>query len=177
MSGSRQRVLVLGYGNPGRLDDGLGPAAVAALAALQLDGVRCDSNYQLTVEDAVAVAEHDVVVFVDAAVSGREPFAFESLRPSADTSFTTHHLEPAAVLFLACDTFGARPEAYTLAIRGYEFDAFGEHLSSHARRNLRAAVHFLAHVVLVPALRSVAAGAEDQHGPFTDEARIEHAGR
>jgi hydrogenase maturation protease len=28
---ARRRVLVLGYGNPGRQDDGLGPAAVAEI--------------------------------------------------------------------------------------------------------------------------------------------------
>ena len=27
---STERVLLIGYGNPGRLDDGLGPAAAAA---------------------------------------------------------------------------------------------------------------------------------------------------
>ncbi|MBV8574206.1 MAG: hypothetical protein JOZ58_04080, partial [Acetobacteraceae bacterium] len=36
---SRPRVLVLGYGNPGRQDDGLGPAAVAEIDRRAFPGV------------------------------------------------------------------------------------------------------------------------------------------
>jgi len=66
-------VLVIGYGNPGRRDDGLGPALAERLQELRLPGVDVDADYQLTVEDAAAAAEHDVVVFADAAQAGPEP--------------------------------------------------------------------------------------------------------
>ena len=49
-------VLVIGYGNPGRMDDGLGPATIDELEKLAIDGVDLDADYQLTVEDAAAVA-------------------------------------------------------------------------------------------------------------------------
>ena len=74
------KVLVIGYGNPGRLDDGLGPALAAAIESAAPAGVTVDADYQLTVEDAAAVAEHDVVVFADAAVDGPEPFYFRAGR-------------------------------------------------------------------------------------------------
>ncbi len=138
-----KRVLVLGYGNPGRLDDGLGPAFADAVAALGMEGVTVDSDYQLQPEDALAVAEHDVVIFVDAAVSGPEPHAFTAVTPRAETSFSTHSTSPEALLALARETFDAETRAYLLAIRGYEFDAFGEELSPRARDNLAAALEFL----------------------------------
>lgn len=143
-------VLVIGYGNPGRLDDGLGPAFAAALETLVIPGVSVESAYQLTVEDAAAVAEHDVVLFVDAAVNGPEPFAFGRVEAGADIApgFTSHSLEPAALLALARELFDSRAEGYVLAVRGYEFDEFGERLSSGARTNLAAALDFV-----VPALR------------------------
>jgi len=71
-------VLVIGYGNPGRLDDGLGPAFADAIAGEPLSGVTVDSNYELTVEDSDAVSRHKVTIFVDASVNGREPFFFSS---------------------------------------------------------------------------------------------------
>ena len=43
------RVLLLCYGNPGRLDDGLGPAFGEVLERESLPGVTVDLDYQLTV--------------------------------------------------------------------------------------------------------------------------------
>ncbi len=137
------RLLLIGYGNPGRLDDGLGPALAKEVEELNLPGVTVDSDYQLTVEDAAQVAEHDVVVFADAAVSGAEPFCFRRIEPKTEVSFSSHEVDPQAVLGLAQDLFGARTLGYVLAIRGYEFNEFGESLSFRARVNLEAALRFV----------------------------------
>ena len=61
-----KKILLIGYGNPGRLDDGLGPAFAKAVEALHTPGVTVEANYQLAVEDAHAVAQHEIVVFADA---------------------------------------------------------------------------------------------------------------
>lgn len=147
MTSGRSTVLLLGYGNPGRRDDGLGPALAAALEDLHLPGVTIDSDYQLTVEDAATVAGHDVVVFADADVSGPEPFSFRRIAPGATLTFTSHSASPAGVLALADELFHTRPAAYVLGIRGYEFDEFGEALSERARANLAAAVKFMVEVL------------------------------
>jgi hydrogenase maturation protease len=148
MTKDRKRVLVIGYGNPGRLDDGLGPALAERLAAGDdLPGVTVDAEYQLAVEDAAAVAEHDVVVFADAAVEGPEPFSFRPLEPRPEMSFTTHVLRPEALLAVAREHFQARTRAFMLGIRGHEFDEFGETLSERARANLDAAHEFLTEVI------------------------------
>ena len=136
--------LILGWGNPGRLDDGLGPAAADAVAQLRSPGVVADSDYQLTVEDAAEVARYPRVVFVDADPSGAPPFRWQRLHASArGPGFSTHGVTPGAVLSLSRDLFGAEPEAWLLGIRGYEFDRFGEGLSERARENLSRAVSFL----------------------------------
>ncbi len=67
------RILVIGYGNPGRQDDGLGPAAAFAIDGLGWPNVSALDNYQLAIEDAVEVAAHDVVWFVDASCEGDAP--------------------------------------------------------------------------------------------------------
>lgn len=147
MVNATSRVLVIGYGNPGRRDDGLGPAAAAALETLRLPDVTVDSDYQLTVEDAAAVAEHDVAVFIDAACDGAAPFRFAPVTPGDTVSFSTHSVGPDSVLALAHELFGARTRAFVLGIRGYEFHAFGEGLSAPAAANLRAALAFVEPVI------------------------------
>ncbi|MBT3377358.1 MAG: hydrogenase maturation protease [Lentisphaerae bacterium] len=149
-------VLVLGYGNPGRLDDGLGPALAERVAALAVPGVEADANYQLSVEDAALVAEHDAVVFADASVSGAEPFSYTELEAEDGTSFTSHHVDPRQVLYLAQTLFKSRVRGFLLGIRGYEFNEFDERLSAQARQNLDAAAAFLEqHLPTVPPVDGV----------------------
>lgn len=140
-------ILLIGYGNPGRLDDGLGPACAEAVDALELPGVTVDANYQLAVEDAANLANYDIVLFVDAAVSGLEPFSFRTVTPSPDMSFTSHSVEPEALLAMAVEMFDATTSAFILGIRGYEFNEFGEKLSAKADANLREAVAFIEQLV------------------------------
>jgi len=139
---------VLAYGNPSRQDDGLGPALAEALEHEALPNVTIDIDYQLTIENAAQVAEHDTVIFVDAAVDGREPFYFRKVEPKESASFSTHSVEPEAVLFLAKTCFDASPSAYVLGIRGYDFEGFGESLSGQAQSNLTEALDFINNVVL-----------------------------
>jgi hydrogenase maturation protease len=144
---ARRSVLLIGYGNPGRLDDGLGPRLAAAMEALALPGVDVDSDYQLTVEDAEAAARHEVVIFADAAVQGTEPFYFRRIQPGRMPGFSSHGVEPEEVLTLAATLFGAEPEAYVLGIRGYRFNEFGEDISAGAAQNLDAAAAFVEQVI------------------------------
>src|SRR3989339_2081336 len=69
-TGNGKKILVICYGNPAREDDAIGPSIAEDLEKLNLSGIAVDSDYQLTVEDAALVAEHDVVIFVDASLEG-----------------------------------------------------------------------------------------------------------
>ena len=140
---SSLRVLLFGYGNPGRLDDGLGPALAQHFEAAQVPELSVDADYQLQVEVAVAAAQHDLVVFVDAAASGAEPFEVHAVRPADGLTFSTHSVSPADVMGLGHRLFGARCPAFVVGIRGYDFDGFGERLSERAVRNLRQTIEFL----------------------------------
>jgi hydrogenase maturation protease len=135
-------ILVYGYGNPGRGDDGLGPALVAALEPLGVAGLTCESDYQLAVEDAATLAEYDVVVFVDADANGPEPFWFDRVQASRELSFSSHSATPGQVVGLAREMFGAQVKAYALGIRGYRFGELGDSLSEPARANLALALAF-----------------------------------
>ncbi len=139
---SPPRVLVLGYGNPGRQDDGLGPAAAARIDELGWPNVTAYDNYQLNIEDAMEVAEHDVVWFVDAATTGAEPYAVSVLAPVDKVEFTSHIMHPQTILAIAQQCYGKAPAAFLLGIRGYEFE-FIEALTPGALQNLDAALAML----------------------------------
>ena len=140
---SEKRVLVIGYGNPGRLDDGIGPILAEKLETMKLPNVTVDSDYQLNVEDASDIAKHDIVVFADAALAGSEPFFFTQLTPQPALGFSSHSVEPEVLLHMAREMFGSNTLGFALGIRGYEFNEFGESLSDKAKANLEAAIEFL----------------------------------
>ena len=141
------KILVMCYGNPGRLDDGLGAAFGEALEAMHLPGVTIDIDYQLTVEDAMTAAEYEVVIFADAAVQGREPFFFHRLTPIPAMSFSSHSLDPENILAMTQELFAHSPQSYALGIRGYEYNEFGETLSARARQNLALALQSMLTVI------------------------------
>ena len=138
------KTLVIGYGNPGRLDDGLGPAFAEQVQALNLPDVTVESNYQLNVEDAELVSRYEVVIFADASVNGAGPFEFHILEGSDPmVGFSSHSITAESLLGLAEKLFHAAPKAYAMAIRGYVYNDFGEQLSDQARGNLDAAVAYI----------------------------------
>jgi hydrogenase maturation protease len=136
------RILVLGYGNPGRQDDGLGPAVAARIDALGWPNITAYDNYQLNIEDALEVAEHDVVWFVDAAKAGPSPYDVSNLCAASSIGFTSHVVRPEAILAIARQYYGKSPRAFLLAIRGYQFE-FVEELTAGAAGNLRVALTML----------------------------------
>jgi len=140
---TRCRILLIGYGNPGRCDDGLGVAVAEQIEKMNISGVTVEADYQLTIEDAAAIAEHEVVIFADASLNGPEPFSFGQIEPKASLGFSSHSIEPCEVLSLAHSLFGSTARGYVLAVRGYEFNRFGQYLSEKAVANLGKAVNFM----------------------------------
>ncbi len=148
MSELRKRVLVYGYGNPGREDDGLGNEMASMIQKWidehKLGCMATDSNYQLNIEDAEKVSEWDIVVFVDASKEDElHEFSFKKVVPSdAKVEFTMHAVSPSYVQHLSEELFNKAPETYVLAIKGYEWD-FKEGLSANATLNLEQAYQYL----------------------------------
>ncbi len=135
--------LLIGYGNPGRGDDGLGPALVERLESAGVEGLELMSDYQLTVDLAYDIASFETVVFADAAASGEAPYTFRSIAPGAPLRFTSHSQSAEGVLYLAETLFGAHVCGFQLGVRGYRFDEFNESLSPGALSNLEASVDFV----------------------------------
>ena len=148
-------ILFLGWGNPSRGDDALGPLLCDRLANLlgrsDLGAVAArtevQQDFQLQVEDASDIAGRELVVFIDASLAAPAPFGFSVLEAEADAAVTTHALSPGAVLAVACKIFGATPPAYLLAVRGEAFE-LGAGLSAAAALHLEAAWRALRGIAL-----------------------------
>jgi hydrogenase maturation protease len=140
----RPRVVVIGYGNPSRGDDGLGPALLERLEGwLQSGGCACGvevlGDFQLQVEHALDLEDRDLALFLDASVACAEPLDFRRLMPRCDDSFTSHELSPAAVLQVYRDIRGVEPPpCFLLSVRGFAFE-LGEPIGPRATSHLEAA--------------------------------------
>jgi hydrogenase maturation protease len=143
-----KKILVYGYGNPGRQDDGIGARFVELIDEWierdKIPGITTDCNYQLNIEDSALVADYDMVFFVDASVvENVENFKLEKVEPNnATIEFTMHAVSTAYVIDLCQKIYHKTPEAYVLHIKAYEFD-FVEAITPKALENLNAAFQFL----------------------------------
>jgi hydrogenase maturation protease len=144
--GIRHKILIYGYGNPGRQDDGLGNSFVELFEKWvneeNLEGFKFDSNYQLNIEDAAAVSENDLVVFVDASTEEIDNFILTPVDATTKVAFTSHAASPGYIVSLCREIYHKIPATYLLHIKGYEW-AFKEGLSAKAKKNLEMALDFL----------------------------------
>jgi len=124
------RVLILGYGNPLRSDDGVGwHAAVQLFRSIAIPEVEVLPCHQLTPDLAEPVSRAERVLFLDSAHSGHGgDFHCDEVSASEGSSSFTHHLSPALLLAIARDLYGAYPKGWVLTISGTTFEA-GESLS------------------------------------------------
>jgi hydrogenase maturation protease len=132
-------LLVVGYGNELRCDDGVGPKVAAALQEMKLPGVRTITCHQLTPELAEPVSQARRVVFVDAAVDAAVGIQWRELEPAATGRIMAHAADPRTLLALARDVFGRCPTAFWLTIPIERLE-FGDKLSPVARRGLDLAL-------------------------------------
>jgi len=128
------RTLVIGYGNPSRGDDGVGHYVVEKARGRAADNLCTLVLQQLGPELAETVKDYDLVVFVDAHVDetteGLKIIPVEAAyRPSA----FSHTLSPGSLLALTKALYHVEPQAFIVAVRGYDFD-FGTELSEQARK-------------------------------------------
>jgi hydrogenase maturation protease len=132
-------LLVLGYGNTLRSDDGVGPKVAEAVAALNLPGVRALACGLLTPELADPIAQAARVIFVDAAVDAPREVQLRPLAPADSSQIMAHAANPRTLLALARDVFGHAPPAWWLTIP-VENLGIGEDFSLLAERGFATAL-------------------------------------
>lgn len=137
------KLLIFGYGNPGRGDDGLGPQFVSEIEKVGLTDVECQSDMQLQVEHVMDMQGREIVLFVDADVSCSAPFEFSELKPEKDSSYSSHAMTPQALLHSYTNVLKEPPPAtFLLRIRGKRFE-LGDELSFEACDHLERALKYV----------------------------------
>jgi hydrogenase maturation protease len=141
--------VILGWGNPSRGDDGLGPAMMRRVEAWleqhsQAGNIDLVEDFQLQIEHALDLVGRDMALFIDASASCAAPFTFTRLSPDRDSSFTTHELSPESVLHVYKQVHNnPPPPCFLLSLRGESF-ALGQPIAEPAAAYLEAAWAFLA---------------------------------
>lgn len=139
------RVLIIGYGNPDRQDDGVGYQALLRLAGALQRALPADVeegffpenqnpdlwfDLQLKPEMAEEISRYDQVFFIDTHTGAvPEDIAWHEVSAQFQTSPLTHHLTPESCLSLCATLYGKKPAAVLVSIRGYEF-GFSSEMSS-----------------------------------------------
>jgi hydrogenase maturation protease len=118
------RVLIVGFGNPLRSDDGVGWHAAQRLSGeLLCANVQVVTRQQLTPEIADFVSRAERVLFVDAASSGKPgTLLCRKIVPADPHDSYSHELSPATVLNLAEKLYGRCPPAFLFTVAGENFE-------------------------------------------------------
>lgn len=130
------RVLIIGYGNPLRGDDGFGWRVVEELQGTLRGGqVELIACHQLTPELAEPVSQARYVIFVDAAretVPGK--LTLSEVRMPGGAARFSHYLTPGRVVEYADKLFGRHPRRVYLLTVGAGNLEVGDTLSEEVAR-------------------------------------------
>lgn len=142
------KILIIGIGNCGREDDGLGWAFLDKIKTFLPNFFDIEYRYQLQVEDASLITQYDKVFFVDAYKKKTENgFFIKEGTPVETHSFTSHALAPETILFLAQSLFNKLPESNIIGISGENFELkIG--LTKSANKNLINALDYFLNTII-----------------------------
>jgi hydrogenase maturation protease len=141
-----RRILVIGYGNPLRGDDGFGSLAAGYVEERHIPGLEVIVSHQLNPELAASLYDSSHAIFLDAAV-GDEP---GTLRATAVercdlSSSGMHHFEPGSLLALAQAVYGQAPPATLITATARSFH-HGAEISAEVRQAAAQAAEAIASV-------------------------------
>ena len=134
--------LIIGYGNPLRGDDGVGPQVASQVSDWQLPSVNALSVPQLLPELVIEMRSADYVIFVDA--WGKSRASTPCLEPVVATAAAldygtipalNHVCDPATLVALTQRLYGHHPQAWLLQIPTEQFE-LGKALSETAKHGV-----------------------------------------
>ncbi len=156
-----QKVMLIGYGNPLRTDDAIGWRTAGELSSQITDKrVEIVACHQLNPEMAEAVAQAELVVFIDACTDGTPGRVSQrDVKPAAySPELMTHHLDPESLLACAQELYGHAPRGVVICVTGECF-GFGRDLTPTVERVLPGVVELARGLVLGTKRKTKAAAA------------------
>lgn len=152
-----KKLLLIGYGNPDREDDGVAWHILHALteklgldapasyeeefpAAAEIDLV---FYLQLTPEMAEEISDYHYVCFIDAHTGSiPEPVRLINVESEFQHSPFTHHLTPQSLMSMCETIYGKKPDAALLSVLGHRF-LFTRQLSENTLQLVPQAVDLI----------------------------------
>ena len=134
------KILLIGIGNTGRGDDGLGWLFLDEIEKRYPGMFAAEYRYQLQVEDAELITRYDSVLFIDATqelIPGG--CAIRPCESSGSFHYTSHMQSPEAIIYLSEELYGYESDANILHISGYEWE-LGKQPEIKALDNLERAL-------------------------------------
>jgi hydrogenase maturation protease len=143
------RLLVIGYGNTLRSDDGVGQRVALEIERLRLPGVATLTCDLLTPELADPVSRAGTVIFVDAAIDLPREVQLRPLAPADSSQLMAHAADPRTLLALARDVFGHAPRAWWLTVPAENME-IGDQLSPFAQKGAELAIREVLRIAGAP---------------------------
>lgn len=152
-----KKLLIIGYGNPDREDDGVAWHILRALT--EKLGLKSPNSYedefpeservdfafhlQLTPEMAEDISVYDYVCFIDAHTGNiPEPVRLIDVESEFQHSPFTHHLTPQSLMSMCETIYGRKPDAALLSVLGHRF-LFTRQLSEETSQLVPQAVDLI----------------------------------
>ena len=132
-------ILIVGYGNLTRQDDGLGVRLAEALEQENLPNIEVRTSQQMHLELLEDLGAFDRILLADATAMDAPLEICQVTEDSGSTMPSSHALNPSTLLKLSQKLYGQKLSLFMLAIPGQHFD-FGMELSPMAQRNLEDAL-------------------------------------
>lgn len=136
-----KNTILIGIGNCGRQDDGLGWAFIDHLKPELPPNFDVEYRYQLQIEDAEMISHYQKVFFIDADKTPEtNEFIISECFPEETHHFSSHALAPETILYLSSSVYGKNPESYIVGISGESYQLeIG--LTNNAKSNLEKAIN------------------------------------
>ncbi len=135
-------IWIIGYGNPHRKDDGIGPYVLERISRDlgRGPGIALRSLHQLDPVLAEELQGAEVLILVDATVEPLEGgLRWSRIQPKRDLSPRgTHHLQPSVFAGLLESLYQHSPTTWLVSVQGNDF-GFGEGLSLEAQEKAERA--------------------------------------
>ena len=147
-------VLVIGYGNSLRSDDGVGVWVAERIAELNLPDVDVRTCHQLHLELVPDIVQYETVILVDAAAGGA-PLAVRKSVPALELpSSSDHSVHPETLQQIARELYGVLPDMHLYTVRGENFD-FGTVLTTSVLDRANSAIAQIAAFLQRSSLKSL----------------------
>ncbi|MCX8095292.1 MAG: hydrogenase maturation protease [Caldisericia bacterium] len=137
MSKETKKVILVGFGNEYRRDDGLGIKLLDLIEDEKVKKIKVQELSYSLIDD---IKDYDIVIFIDASIEGKD-VNLKKIEKTQKFSPLTHHLPPEELLIWAEFINKKHYDFYLLSIRGYDFD-FGEEISEEGKKNLEKSLGF-----------------------------------